>query len=143
MAGHVNWNGDQFAAQVKAEMGRRLNASAIVVESHAKTLINTAGTSGGAQYDADGKRIKGAYKKLKYNTNPSKPGDPPHKQTGNLQRSVTHEVSVWWSRARIGTNVKYGRWLELGTKWMAARPWLRRSLTEVRAAVVAILTRPM
>ncbi|CAN0502344.1 unnamed protein product, partial [Phaeothamnion confervicola] len=73
--------------------------------------------------------------------NPSAAGEPPHVQTGRLRASVA------WERVglivRIGTNVIYGRWLELGTKKMAARPWLRRMLAEQRAALARIICKPM
>ena len=82
------------------------------------------------------KRITGAF--------PSEPGDPPHKQTGTLLKSVAYELVTVADKtiARVGTNLKYGRFLELGTKKMKPRPWLRRALTEKTAAVEAILRAP-
>lgn len=83
---------------------------------------------------------------------PSKPGEPPHRQTGRLAASV---CTVWSgggyhnSQAlhygedrldsipgspdddiflvRVGSNVLYSVFLELGTVKMAPRPWLRRA----------------
>lgn len=78
---------------------------------------------------------------LLYNTNPSKPGEPPHVQTGRLRASVAYEVEG--KVARIGTNVIYGRHLELGTSKMAPRPWLRRMLAEMTPTFRAILTAPI
>ena len=40
--------------------------------------------------------------------------------------------------ARIGTNLKYGLYLELGTRRMAARPYLRRALDETRDEIRAL-----
>jgi len=82
------------------------------------------------------KRITGAF--------PSAPGDPPHKQTGTLLKSVAYELVTVAAKtiARVGTNIKYGRWLELGTKKMKPRPWLRRALVEKKAAIEAILHTP-
>jgi hypothetical protein len=82
-----------------------------------------------------GKRIYGA--------NPSAPGEPPHKQLGHLRRSVTYEVDAAASTGRVGTNLLYGLWLELGTRLMAARPWLRRALAECQDACLKILSAPM
>ena len=65
----------------------------------------------------------------------SAPGEPPRKRTGTLQKSVAFEVS-WMNlgepvfTVRVGTNVPYGRFLEYGTRKMAARPWLRPGLAE-------------
>jgi len=83
------------------------------------------------------KRITGAF--------PSAPGDPPHKQTGTLLKSVAYELVTVAAKtiARVGTNIKYGRWLELGTKKMKPRPWLRRSLDAKRAQIIAILSAPI
>lgn len=78
---------------------------------------------------------------LEYNTNPSKPGEPPRVQTGRLRASVAWEQDG--RVARIGTNVRYGRFLELGTSRMAPRPWLRRMLAEMTPTFRAILTAPI
>lgn len=55
-------------------------------------------------------------------------------RTGNLRRSITHEVerdSTSWV-ARIGTNVKYGIFQEVGTVNHPAHPFLRPALDELR-----------
>jgi HK97 gp10 family phage protein len=72
---------------------------------------------------------------------PSKPGQPPRKQTGALRRSITHEVID--GQARVGTNIPYGKMLEFGTSKMRPRPWLRRALREMQSQVNKILTAPM
>jgi phage gpG-like protein len=75
-----------------------------------------------------------------YGANPSAPGEPPRKQTGRLRASVTYEVEEASLTARVGTNVEYGKYLELGTKkGIAPRPWLRRALAECRAKIDSIL----
>lgn len=85
-----------------------------------------------------GKKHKG---KRVYNAFPSKPGEPPHKQTGNLRRSVTYEVDARDLTARVGTNVTYGRHLELGTsRGLAPRPWLRPALSRIRSRVNQLLS---
>jgi phage gpG-like protein len=135
-----NWRGPEFERLMEAEIKRRLFRAVLTVERHAKQLLSVAGTgtrskAGGVQPTA-----KGSRKKRIYGAFPSAPGEPPHKQTGRLRASVTHEVDE--NTGRVGTNVKYGRWLELGTRNMAPRPWLKRSLDEMRAMVKAILTAP-
>jgi len=129
VADSLKWYGDEAKKRITTEMERRLTACAIVVSGHAKKLISVAGTGAGPG------------QKRRYGSDPSKPGEPPRKQTGHLRRSVA------WERAglvaRVGTNVRYGRWLELGTRKMAARPWLRRALAECQAQIQAILSKPM
>lgn len=154
MAGKVNWHGDRVRRQIEAEMGRRLKTCAKTGADHAKTLISVDGTgralsakvtladlraaSGNKNVEVSGKIRKGA---LVYNWAPSRPGEPPRVQRGRLRASVAYEVAE--QVARIGTNVIYGRHLELGTSRMAPRPWLRRMLVEMTPTFRAILTAPI
>ena len=48
--------------------------------------------------------------------------------TGNLRNSITHEVEK--KEARVGTNVSYGIYQELGTSKMAAQPFLNPALEQ-------------
>jgi hypothetical protein len=132
MAGKVVWNGPKLKAQIEAEMRGRLEAAAVVVHDHAKELISREGAEpkGGKK---GAKLVEGARR--------SKPGEPPMSQSGNLRRSVAWEIQGLV--ARVGTGFKYGRWLELGTSTMAARPWLRRSLVECMGTIRALIGRPM
>lgn len=133
MAVKKEWHGPEHKAAIEAEMIRRLVACALLLVAHAKRLVSTAGTGVG--------RGKGGKFRRKYGSNPSAPGEPPHKQTGRLRASITWEQS---GRAvRVGTNLLYGLWLELGTATMAARPWLRRALAECADRIRAILSKPM
>lgn len=136
MAGRLDWRGPQAQEKIRAEMGRRLAACAILVATRAKRLLSVAGTIKAGQ----GRDAKGRSKRA-YGSNPSAPGEPPHKQTGRLRASVAFEVVGLV--ARVGTNVRYGRWLELGTRLVAARPWLRRALAECRSAIRATLGKKM
>lgn len=70
---------------------------------------------------------------------PSKPGEPPHVDTGRLRQSIFWNLHADGRGVRIGTNVKYGKWLEEGTRHMAPRPYLRPSLNESRAMIKMIL----
>lgn len=57
------------------------------------------------------------------------------KATGNLARSITPaDATVDRSRPTwvVGTNVYYGPFVELGTRKMAARPFLGAALSEAR-----------
>jgi hypothetical protein len=110
-------------------MKRRLSVASILVHNHAKELISEDGTG----VDENGRLI--------YNADPSSPGEPPHVQRGRLRASVAWEIAGLI--ARVGTNVVYGRFLELGTSLMAARPWLRRSLLELRSRIQTLLSRPL
>ena len=60
----------------------------------------------------------------------STPGESPHKDTGRLRASISHEFDTAEHTARVGTNLVYGKWLEVGTKNMEARPFLRKAFNE-------------
>lgn len=117
MAYSIEWYGDKVKKNIEAEARKRMEAATVVVANRAKVLISEP-------YPP-----------------PSVPGEPPHRRTGRLRASVSREV-VWegaqWV-GRVGSNVKYAKWLELGTSRIAARPWLRRALIEMREQVKRIL----
>lgn len=46
----------------------------------------------------------------------SDPGEYPHMGTGHLRRNVQMEIDRSEPRARVGTNVLYGKYLEFGTR---------------------------
>lgn len=117
MAYSVKWYGPKVIDSIKAMAEKRMEAATVVVANRAKQLISTP-------YPP-----------------PSRPGEPPHRRTGRLRASVAREVT--WDEStvigRVGSNVKYAKWLELGTSRMAARPWLRRALIETRNAIAKII----
>jgi hypothetical protein len=62
---------------------------------------------------------------------PSNPGSGPGVRTGRLRSSITHTIGVdaLGLHAKIGTNVRYGVYLELGTRYMPpGYPFLKPSL---------------
>lgn len=61
---------------------------------------------------------------------PSRDGEPPRARTGYLRKNVQSEYDEPNLSTRVGLTVNaiYGLFLELGTKHMAARPWLLATL---------------
>ncbi len=55
--------------------------------------------------------------------------------TGHLRRSLTHELGQagFDQFVRIGTNVKYGIFQELGTRFHPAHPFLRPALSDIES----------
>ena len=78
-------------------------------------------------------------KKFERITRHSLPGNPPHRQTGTLVRSITVDsaFNVTGNRivGRVGTNLPYGKYLELGTSRIKARPYLRPGLRRMHARI--------
>lgn len=162
----LRWYGPEVERRILAEMGRRLDACRHAVQNHAKKLVGTEGAGRWVQEAQPGqgatmpnfnvfktkKGLKGfnlvqraqgqkGRGKLMYGAFPSRPGEPPHKQTGRLQTSIASERSGL--EARVGTNLQYGRWLELGTRDVEARPWLRPAFNALVPAINIIMSRPM
>jgi len=73
--------------------------------------------------------------------NVSKPGDPPNTDTGRLAQSIKFDFQKNGLVGRVGTNLKYGKWLEFGTEKIAARPWLSLSLVLVRNAAAELFAK--
>lgn len=56
--------------------------------------------------------------------------------TGNLRNSITHDVEG--KEARVGTNVEYAPFVELGTVKMAAQPYLNPALEQNKGNIKKI-----
>lgn len=63
----------------------------------------------------------------------SAPGQYPASDTGGLVGRVIMQPIP--SGYEVGTNIKYGQWLEFGTARMAARPWLLPSFERAKIGV--------
>lgn len=101
----------------------------------------------------------------------SRPGEPPRRQTGQLRASVSYEIDLKNLAGRVGTNLKHGRYMELGVKGgrlivargrslvnpetgqffgkrvrqgqIKPRPWLKPTVQKQMAKVEAILGAPL
>jgi hypothetical protein len=114
------WHGEEAMAQVKALTFERLKRAVVFFHTEVLAALNK---SNPRPY-----------------TTPSKPGEPPRKRTGWLQRNVLYELDEKALEGRVGLtpNAKYGLFLEVGTKRMAARPWLFATLKRLWNKIKAI-----
>lgn len=97
----IKWYGKQVEAEAARRLHAKLLQTAELVRAEAVKSISVSTTSAG----------------------PSSPGDPPHADTGKLRQSLM--VVPQGDSVIVGTPLKYGLYLELGTSRMAARPFLR------------------
>ena len=104
-----NWRGKDLEALAKLTMAKRLEAAAILLQNEIKQDISEPSNKGAT---------------------PSAPGEPPHKDTGRLRASISREINAEELIARVGSNLAYAKFLELGTVKMAARPFLRKAFWE-------------
>lgn len=138
--GTLIWNDKEFIALATKENIKAMNKAAITVQATAKKLIGGAGS--GRLY----RRRKQTGKRGTFTANQwhraSKPGDPPARDSGVLANSVTFEVSRKGDRIKgsVGPDINkikqqsprtdpdYGFFLEVGTRDIAKRPWLKPAL---------------
>jgi HK97 gp10 family phage protein len=102
--------------QAKANEKKFVTVACAEVERQAKTLMRDTVTDANKTY---GKR----------GHHPSLPGNAPAPDTGELMRSITHEVVEENGEiiGRVGSTIKnpdYPKFLEYGTSKMKPRPWL-------------------
>jgi hypothetical protein len=123
-------------------MGKRLEAGAMYLENSIKEEISLTGVGQAAVPKgtklASGRVTRRPKRTRIYGFARSKPGEPPRKQFGHLRRSITHDVDKANLTARVGTTLKVGRYLELGTRRMAARPYLRSTYLRVAPQIAQI-----
>ena len=144
MPASAQWHGDHALKQIAKLVADRLEAAAVYLQNAVREEVSLTGVGFAAfghtrlerQFTTRGGKsvqILKRYKKRQriYGFVRSRPGEPPRKQTGHLRRSITHETDRANLVARVGTNLSYARALELGTGRMAARPFLRSTMTRV------------
>lgn len=150
----------KVAFQIEAEAKRSMGQStAAIMEGLRSGLISPDAIVGAKKL----KRTKSGKFHLA-----SLPGSPPNVDSGRLRASVStnHSRSAAirgkvGAKAKaedgvgrptetgknftavVGTNVEYGRYLELGTQKMAARPWLRPAFEKVLRGAKSFIIRPV
>lgn len=115
----INWNGDLIAGLAEAEVKKGIRDATLTLERDAKLLIGKKGIL--IRETRTGREVR----------EPSIPGDPPHRQTGELVSSVGHEFEDGGLIGIVGTGTKHGKWTEFGTVKMAPRPWLRPTFDRI------------
>lgn len=112
-------------------IGKLMEKYAIKTETLAKVLVKLPGT--GKMYlpgDYFFRRGAKVYHFSRVSPHQaSAPGEPPSGDTGYLGASINHTIEVRETVvAVVKANANYGIYLELGTRFMAPRPFLRPAL---------------
>lgn len=127
MMATVKWFGPQVKVAVGDEVHKRIRLVLIHLQNYARRKVSRAQKTSGKGLKQTGLQ-------------PSQPGEYPKKVLGFLRRNIRYTIN---KRPRIigrfGTNVKYGKHLELGTRKMRRRPWLMRTLVENMSTMRQIL----
>ena len=138
------WHGKKVQWKILTWTRKRIIEAALLYETAIKQLMKKGGRteSGFAELKPGTKRTmvdaKSGAKVKKVGSFRSAPGEVPRVQTGRLRRSITSWFHPKFAIARVGTNVKYGKWLEIGTRKMKPRPFMRPALALVRNKIKAL-----
>lgn len=135
----LTWN-PNIGAIVDEAIAFGLNRAGIHLQGKARQNFGTAGEYGNRRMVNYVTGKVGGKKRGRNIYRSAPPGEFPGIRTGRLRQSVgivraTKQNLV----VTVGTNLKYGRYLEYGTRKMAARPWLRRTFAEERTKMIDIL----
>ena len=124
----MTWRGPEAVRLIDLEAGKRVDSALRFVRDKAKIKVSRSQPT----------IIYGTGKNRRHvGLDPSVAPDPPKKVTGTLRTGIRKEFDKARISGRVGTNVPYGPWLELGTRNMEPRPWLRPTLTENAAELRA------
>lgn len=104
-----------------ALVGRALFAGGEMLKAHAQHSITEGAVSGA-------------------NHVPSKPGEPPNEDTGELRRGIT-VTQLGPLHVRVASNAPHSGHLERGTSKMAARPFMGPAARATRKPIVALVKR--
>lgn len=86
-----------------------------------------------------GERTGRVYYRGKIMHQASAPGEPPKSDSGYLAGHASFSVEPDGLSGSFFVNALYARWLEEGTKKMAARPYLQPIVDKDRAAIEALI----
>jgi len=140
MAATVRWYGDRVAAGLERSAAEGVQRAATLVQTRARLLANrpakrirkkrTRSTSAGPKGSQYTEYVG------------STPGSPPMVRTSFGRRNVLVEFSRAKLVARVGpaANAVYMAYLELGTKTIRPRPWLKPALQQSLPAIRALLS---
>jgi HK97 gp10 family phage protein len=157
MANKLIWHGDEFLYRFKLLLLARIDKAARHLVNRVKEKLSLTGVGqaivGHFRREIVGSAKSGRplyfadvwYKKRQriYGFVRSLPGEPPRKQRGQLRMSIAHELDRDSFVARVGSNLLYAKFLELGTRYMKPRPFLRVTAFEEANAITAIMNGEM
>jgi len=123
MAAGIKWEPDKFLSELERAKKTALRRAAVLVVASVKKSFGSTG-------------VPGATKAVRH-AGRSRPGEPPHVDTGTLRRSITYKIAK--DSAFVGSNVVYARALEMGYApgGLAPRPYLRPVIDRERDEILA------
>lgn len=133
---HVNWHGEEAMDDVRLVVWKSVQKAVVFLWEKVQEALDVPNT---------GVRVKRLFRRGSYTVypDPSKPGEPPRKRTGYGQRNVLYSLDQREGTGRVGVsaNAEYMAYLEVGTRRVAARPWLMATAQAVLPQLRAIFFR--
>lgn len=125
----IKWFGDDILSDIELGIEKGVKKATIHLQGKVREKISRT-------QEIRGKGIN------RRGTDPSNPGEPPKRVSGQLTRSIANETEGRGHEAvgRVGTSLPYGRALEEGTMDMEARPYLRPTLIEEGETIGKLIT---
>lgn len=116
----LRWHGDKVKKTIDKGMRKRLQTAALLWVRYVTQQLNR-------RLNRDG-------------NSPSTPGGFPAMVSSHLRGRITWEEIQ--DGVKVGTNVIYGKFLELGTRKMRKRPWMTLANRALKSKIKRILSRP-
>jgi phage gpG-like protein len=132
-------NTARVVAEAERLAGRGIRAAAIFLANRVKEIVSVPAPR---RIAIAGKRAKWVPPGTRYYvaTTPAIAGAPPRKLSGQLRRSITWEYREDIQTARVGTNIVYGRRLELGfPRGHKPHPYLSVALERHKGQLATII----
>ncbi len=134
----LNWYGPQVTAAIRKESALRVEYAARATRDFLRKMVGQKRVATSAR-----QATRLMKRGIALVSGGSTAGGYPAFRTGWLQKNIQMEMDRAKVEARVGTNVLYGRYLEFGTRLMAARPWLSSGFRELAPAIKRILEAPV
>ena len=135
----LNFFGDEVSREIDRCLEDNLDLAGFSTLNEIQELLNRNQATkkvGQTISEKSGRKIGGT----KVGLNPSAPNTPPKRVTATLQKSYN------WSRVglkgRLGSPLKYAKFLEFGTTKMEPRPHLLLAFTLNMSTIIRALSRP-
>lgn len=135
MASELKWHGDKFLAKLQSATAKGLMRAGQFYHTKCRLVASKPNTGVSVPVR---RRTKGGNKRTRtIYPNPSKPGEPPRLRTGFGRNNivVNHNPGKPWTRVGVTKNGIYMFYLEVGTRRIARRPWLLRTLMENKEVI--------
>lgn len=130
MASSLKWNGKQFEQSLRKATAEGLLRAGTFYHQRCQQAVSKPNTGRSIRIK---RRTPGGNRSSRtIYPNPSKPGETPRLRTGFGRNNVVvnHDPQGKYTRVGVTRNGIYMFYLEVGTRHIARRPWLMRTLLE-------------